>query len=180
MYKTKWTYHGLDIDQALSIIRPAACSSQAVKTAYRAAALREHPDHGGNLETMKVVNVAHEALCEYMKQGRSWDGARAETAANEVPLTDKLRGVYDKLKHLPNIELEVCGTWLWVTGDTYPVKDQIKEAGCRFARKKAAWYWRDWEVPYQKKSRRKFSIDEIRQMHGSIELEKEEAARVAA
>lgn len=36
-----------------------------IKAAYRALAVIHHPDHGGNPETMKRLNLAHEAACKW-------------------------------------------------------------------------------------------------------------------
>ncbi len=41
-------------------------SSAELRRAYRAAALRHHPDRGGDLETMKRVNAAYERLRKTM------------------------------------------------------------------------------------------------------------------
>lgn len=38
------------------------------------------------------------------------------------------------------IEIELVGSWIWVSGNTYPVKEQLKEAGIFWAGKKKKWY----------------------------------------
>ena len=45
-----------------------------------------------------------------------------------------------ELEKVDNISLEVCGTWLWVDGDTKPNKDLIKSLGGRWAKMKQKWY----------------------------------------
>lgn len=54
-----------------------------------------------------------------------------------------MRAVLEKLAGLAGITIEICGSWVWVSGDTYPVKDIIKAAGCFFSSKKKMWYWRE-------------------------------------
>lgn len=63
------------------------------------------------------------------------------------------------------LEIEICGTWVWVSGDTKPVKEGLKAAGFRWAPKKMKWYWK----PAGQRSfgRGKWSMDEIREFHGS-------------
>ena len=44
------------------------------------------------------------------------------------------------LKGIEGIEFAMDGDWLWVTGDTKPVKDTLKSAGCFYSAKRKAWY----------------------------------------
>jgi len=50
--------------------------------------------------------------------------------------------VIEQIITLPNIIIEVVGNWIWVTGNTYPVKDSLKAVGLFFAPKNVAWYYR--------------------------------------
>ncbi len=54
----------------------------------------------------------------------------AETMADFKKITDELLQ-YD------NIFLEICGLWLWISGDTKPIKDKLKALGCFYASKKS-------------------------------------------
>ncbi len=65
---------------------------------------------------------------------------------------------------LPSITLEIVGNWLWVTGSTYPVRQQLKDAGLFFASKKAAWYYRTEEYKTRGTGE---SLDEIRAKYGT-------------
>ena len=67
--------------------------------------------------------------------------------------------------HLPGIKAEICGTWVWVTGSTKPVKDSLKAMGFHWAPRKRAWYWHAGK--YRRRHRTEFSMNEIRFMHGS-------------
>ena len=69
----------------------------------------------------------------------------------------------------PDIEIETCGTWLWLHADrevTYPIKDQLSAIGCQWSRGKQKWYWRD---PESKRSfgRGNTSMPAIREKYGS-------------
>lgn len=37
--------------------------------------------------------------------------------------------------------------WFWLTGDTYPHRELLKRAGCRWSNKRKAWYFVGWELP---------------------------------
>ena len=40
----------------------------------------------------------------------------------------------------PNCEVKLSKTLIWVSGDTFPVKDQLKADGFRWSAKKRAWW----------------------------------------
>ena len=77
----------------------------------------------------------------------------------------------EKIIHLPGIIIEVVGHWIWVTGDTRPVKEQLKAAHFFFACKKLAWYFRADE--YKTEGGKK-SLEEIREKYGSEAISKQD------
>ena len=71
------------------------------------------------------------------------------------------------------IHIEICGTWIWVSGDTYPARDALKALGFHWAHKKQMWHW----TPDTKRQRTKaMSMEWIRDKHGSLVLTEEETA----
>jgi hypothetical protein len=70
-----------------------------------------------------------------------------------------------------NLTIEVCGTWVWVSGDTKPHREALKKSGFRWASKKAQWYFR----PEDSKARRhngSWSMDKIRSKYGSDKVQR--------
>ena len=49
----------------------------------------------------------------------------------------------NKLKDLDlnNVKIEKIGTWLWLSGATYKIKDNLRELGFFFSANKKAWFW---------------------------------------
>lgn len=37
--------------------------------------------------------------------------------------------------------------WFWISGDTYPHREVLKQQGCRWSKKRKAWYLIAWDVP---------------------------------
>lgn len=167
----------MTLTEALGILSPAGATAEDLKQAYRAAALKYHPDRaGGDLEMMKLVNAAFAYLKAALERGGWTAGHQAEAdAAGNV--ADVILAMWAKLAGLEGLRGECCGTWLWVTGNTYPHRGTLKAAGLRWSKKKAAWYWHP--EGYKKRSRRVFDLGEIRQMWGSEDLESNERAKVA-
>ena len=40
-----------------------------------------------------------------------------------------------------DIVIEIIGTWIWVKGNTYPVKSQLKALHFKWSSQKHMWYW---------------------------------------
>ena len=78
-----------------------------------------------------------------------------------------LTAIIDALLNF-DLTIEIIGTWIWVSGDTFAVKAQLKELGFKWASKKKAWYWHP--EGYVRMHKKNFTLDEIKNMHGSQTL----------
>lgn len=152
--------------EALKIIEPADNSIGALKKAYHEKAMRYHPDRqNGNEEYMKLVNMAYEVLLNAIGKYNV-----SETKdSDELPLTEQLAKIYDKIKYFSNITIEVAGTWFWITGNTYTYRAELKNMGFKWANKKKAWYFHEGE--YKKETRRNWDLNEIRDKFSAFTLE---------
>lgn len=138
-----------------------------LRATYKELIKKYHPDCGGDLETMQEINAEYDALfAKLPKDAPQGDTAETQTAANGDGVTDAMRAVLERLASLDGIKIEICGSWVWVSGATYPVKDAIKAAGCFFSRKKSMWYWRAAESGHYHK-RGGASMEQIREKYGS-------------
>ncbi len=158
----------MDTIQALSILQPEKKSETGLKTAYRAACLKNHPDKGGDVEIMKLINVAY----DFLKNSESWwTGEQSRAAKKQTPLTETFKGMVDKIKTIPGLKIEIIGSWLWISGNTYDHKKLFKGLGMSFSGNKKAWYYH--EDTYRKRSKKKFSMNDIRDLHGSQDIKTE-------
>lgn len=132
-----------------------------LKKRFRDLCKQHHPDLGGDAETMKAVNAEYEKCLK--------DGLKhTEDFATRMDIERELAEIVQRLITLPGVTVEICGRWIWITGDTYSVKSILKENGCRWAKKKKAWYWRSLKDRVQ--SRKPLSLDKIRSKYGSLEF----------
>lgn len=130
-----------------------------VKKAFRRAAMTYHPDRNpAGAEMMKVINQAFEVL-------KGFNGVIEEQKAGEQDYPEALNDALNAIIHCEGLEIEICGAWVWVGGNSFKHKAVLKKAGFKFASKKKRWYFRpdDW----QSKGRGTFSMDEIRDTYGS-------------
>ena len=108
---------------------------------------------------MQAVNQAYEALKDY--------SGMVEVDETQLNYGEELNDALNKIIHLSGLIIEICGAWVWVTGDTKPHSKELGKNGAGFfwAKKKKAWYFRpsDWKSA----SRGNWSLDDIRNGHGS-------------
>lgn len=142
-------------------------SENEIKARYKELAKMHHPDRGGDVEIMKQINAQYETVITgcYQKAGKSITEID-ELLANDMQLHAKL----NEILGLDNIFIEICGSWIWVTGDTASCKEHLKKAGYFWASKKTAWYYRN--DTSKSRSRKKYSLDEIRERHGQYVVNK--------
>ncbi|MBQ3300989.1 MAG: hypothetical protein IJH04_02330 [Eggerthellaceae bacterium] len=149
-----------------------------LKHEFKRLVMRYHPDRpNGDEETMKAVNAEYDKAFEQLKRYPS-EADEAPRAHATAEVAEDFRNILDVLVRLKGIEIELCGSWLWISGDTFAVKDELKAAGCRWQRKKAKWYWHPPEahVGYGKKPA---SMSWIRNKYGSQLIRGEEREREA-
>ena len=143
---------------------PTPKTLEKLKTMYRTLAMKHHPDCGGNTADMQAINAEYDILFNELKDihtNASGETYRATT--NEKP--EQFRNIIEKLITLDGVVIEIVGSWLWLTGNTYIHREQIKAIGFRWANSKKAWYYHTDE--YRKTSRKTFTLDEIRDLYGS-------------
>lgn len=151
---------------------------EELKKQYRKLAFTYHPDTGhGNEPIMKIINVEYEKLFKYITDNASTEQT-AQNTKHGHGINDGYREIINSIIHLPGIIIEICGSWVWITGQTKQYKDILKSNGYYWAAKKLSWYWRPAEqkCTFNKKSR---SMDYIRTKYGSESVQTQEYKQVA-
>ena len=144
-------------------------STDEIKKEYKRLARLFHPDFGGDLEKMKLLNIAFDVAIKVFvpreKPGKSQSYYDWRSSVDEA-----LREIIYKLISLEGIEIEICGYWLWMTGNTRTHKEALKALGCKWSKPKLAWYFAGCES----KGRGDSTLEEIREMYGSERIQREE------
>jgi hypothetical protein len=143
-----------------------------VKATYKKLAKQYHPDLGGDTATMQEINKEYAFATAKAVKGANLSDEEAET---EILSSEAYRNAIEQIIHLEGITIELVGYWIWVTGQTYPNRATLKEAGFLFAPKKQAWYFRTAEYKVGKSSGK--SLDEIRDKYGSEVLNEDKRKR---
>lgn len=133
---------------------------EEAKKTYRALAFEHHPDKGGDVEKMKIINKEYDFICAKILKGENLNESDFHNSWESSQFfKEKINAVIN----LEGIIIEIVGEWIWITGNTYPVKKFIKDAGYFFASKKQAWFWRP---EHAAGGRGKSSLEELRAKYG--------------
>ena len=136
-------------------------TKEDVKAFYRKASKKYHPDHNpSGEEMMKLINEAYSSLQD----------AKYPISIGEGDAYDYGSEINDALNTIINIQglsVEVCGAWVWVSGETKSHKEVLKEQGFLFSGNKKMWYFRPKSQKRSWRGKSQFSIDEIRDKYGS-------------
>lgn len=136
---------------------------EELKAEYRRLAKIHHPDLGGDTETMKAINNEYEKAFEILKDAHN---AQADEFHQTTETPAEFIEIIDKLLRLDGLDIELCGSWLWIGGNTKEHKDALKAAGCRWSSGKSKWYWHHAEDGSKWKSG-KYTMGQIRAKYGS-------------
>ena len=136
---------------------------------YHRLAFINHPDKGGDLKTMQLINDQYDKMSKLLiSSDESFSEGRKEY---EQQVSEELRERLNRIIRLPGIMIELIGSWIWITGNTFSVRDTLKEEGYKFSHPKAAWYWHKGD--YFKKSGVLLSMEEMRDLWGQQKIESE-------
>lgn len=128
---------------------------EELKKQYKKLAKKYHPDLGGTHQAFILLKKEYDSLFKQLNSKEEHNTA--------------YQNIIDSLIKY-DLEIEIIGTWVWITGNTYTVKNKLKELGFKWAAKKKAWYW--YEGEYKKYHKKDFSLDEIRNMHEVKKIKK--------
>lgn len=135
---------------------------EELKKLYKKLAMQYHPDKGGNTAIFQDINNEYDYLYKVLQSGKT------QQENNNINI-DEFKEIINRIIFC-NFEIEIIGKWIWVSGNTKPYKDILKQLGFKWASKKVMWYWRSEENIC--KSRNKLSIDEIRTKYGTNKINK--------
>ena len=143
---------------------------EELKKAYFAIAKKYHPDMGGSVEIMKEINNEYETLFAKVKdihtsvkEDSAEETYTAKAPTNEAP--EDFINIIKFLLSLGGLDIELCGRWLWIGGNTKEHKEVLKGLHFRWSKSKLAWYYHTSD--YKKTSGKTYSLDQIRDLYGS-------------
>jgi curved DNA-binding protein CbpA len=119
-----------------------------VKNLFIKLVKENHPDLGGNLELMQSINAEYDLIKDngleyyHAKAGFTTEFSK-ETANADLNFSSEDYLTIIKFCLNTGLDIELCGSWLWISGNTKGQKDHLKELGCKWSASKSMWYFTD-------------------------------------
>lgn len=150
---------------------------EELRKQYRDLLKLYHPDNAnGSTEATQQINAEYDQLFKILKAkhgNKSTDHNQNESDFNNMKYDfaedQILREMLQKIIMFDGITIEVVGAWIWISGNTYQHKKELKEVGFKWATQKKMWYWHS--DTFRKKSHKSLSMDDIRSFYGSTEVQ---------
>lgn len=158
---------------------------EELRKQYKELLKKFHPDNtNGSTEATQEINTEYDRLFKILKNKHEikqtkTDGAKTDFNSNYWNYEEDkaIREMLQKIIHFTNITIEICGTFIWISGNSYPYRKELKEIGFKWASQKKQWYWFAGGT-FRKKSNKPLSMDDIRNYYGSTEVRPEERLRL--
>ena len=139
-------------------------TKEDAKKLYKKLAFKHHPDKGGDVEIMKAINNEFDDFMKNFKEEKDSKKEYEFTATT-------YRKLIEQLIKFDNIIIDVVGCFIWITGNTYNVKEELKQLGFRYSKNKKAWYIAPEEYMKNRVNyKKKYSMNEIKNKYGCTSI----------
>jgi curved DNA-binding protein CbpA len=144
---------------------------EELKKLYKKLAFQLHPDiTGDNGENMKQLNNEYDHLYPIIGKANGKTYKPSSVKENNYnSYDDEFKEMIEKLirLHMENVTIEICGWFIYITGETKQYKDQLGKNGLqlKWNNQKTAWiYMPSWYKGFKHES---WDMDKIRNVYGS-------------
>lgn len=153
---------------------------EELRQAYKDLLKKHHPDNGGDLAKCQEINAEYKKAFDKLKNGRQhfeeeqdeptskkWDEAADELIRNQI----------FNFVHFDGLNIEIIGSWVWIDGNTFAYREELKAKGFKWSKSRKKWHWTSQPTPGYFKGRKSF--DEIRNKYGSERIVREDNLKLA-
>ena len=108
---------------------------EELKKEYKRLTKKFHPDLNRDTDTTKIMVEVNN---EYEQLFKTLENETTKKAGHSV--NDNYRDIINNLMKHEGIVIDLVGTWLWISGNTFNVKEELKELGFKWSKSNKKWY----------------------------------------
>ena len=112
---------------------------------------------------MKLINSAYDTL-------KDFEGSLELEGLGLYQYGEQINNALNAIIEA-GLNIEICGSWVWVSGDTKPHKEVLREAGFKWSNKKLRWYFRP--DGYKSRPHQAWPMEKIKEVYGSKTIKPE-------
>lgn len=136
---------------------------QELKRVYKSLAKKHHPDLGGKEEDFKKLSSLYQELLSKNQFDFNID-LEIENVISEILHFDLL--------------IEIVGSWIWISGDSKPHKEDLKKANFKWHSKRKKWYWTNQEK--RRATHSKEDFETIKEKYGCKVVKSNQSFKLSA
>lgn len=150
----------------------AVWTAEECKQRFKELVKQLHPDNNPDRDTteeFKEMSSEFRAVYDELKDvhRRKDDGTTYTETRQEYKATDngeEFERVFTTLYNMSGLKIQISGSWLWVSGNTYEHRDEIKATGCQWSKTHKQWYYTSTK---DRKRRTHTSMEKIISKYGA-------------
>lgn len=154
------------------------------KALYRRLVMKWHPDLSHDPDATRIIaeiNTEWEKVFAALKDVHKRSDGSTYTETREDKKSAETAGefaeIIAQLVKLDGITVELVGSWVWVSGNTFPHKDVLKAMGFQWAAKKRMWNYH--KEPWVRHGKREIPMEAIKAKYGCTRYEAMEQLKLA-
>lgn len=134
------------------------------KKQFKKLCIELHPDNKetGNAEKFKQM------FNEFQNLDKANETTNETANEKEIEISESMQNIILELSKYDFINMFLCGSWLWISGNTFQIKEILKSLNCKFAPNKKMWFYTETKSS----GRGNMDIEEIKTRYGTKEINK--------
>lgn len=160
-------------------------SVKEAKSLYHKLCRQYHPDMSGSDTTaqMQEINAEFAEVFERLQQKEAYQQHNTAHETDNSNTTtkqtaEKFMAIIQRLVKCEGLIIEIVGSWIWLSGDTFKYMRCIKGMGFKYSTKHKKYYLADDSNGARKRSR--YTFEQICDKNGYQEIEAETAPKLTA
>lgn len=161
-------------------------NQKEAKSLYHKLCRQYHPDLGGSVEIMQQINAEFESIYDKLPTGskensnsKGGSSEQKQTGGNNTTrqTAQRFMKIIQRLVKVEGLKIEIVGSWIWLSGDTFKCLKVIKDIGFQYSAKHKKYYLSDGESG-RRGSR--YSFQQICDIYGCENVETEKTPKLTA